>query len=211
MATDEQIDRREALLAALVEGADLVALAAGEGLTVAQVRRLVEQALTARGIPARIGFDTRLEVVRIDRMIAYMWRFASYDQKVVGEVRALQERRESIMRPSRYAHPLREAYDRAVESSGKIKPDVDAAIVAAGRTIADRVDEATATGQGVEVTKALYLIPHMVNVLRELEATPAARTAAAKEGGEAKPAGGRLAGMRTRSPALRVAGGTDVD
>jgi hypothetical protein len=51
----------------------------------------------------------------------------------------------------------------------------DAALVEAGRTIAARVDEAIELGEGQEVTKALYLVPHLMNVLREMYATPKAR------------------------------------
>lgn len=88
---------------------------------------------------------------------------------------------------------LREAFDRSVEANDQIADDLDAALVESGRKIADRVDEATATGEGQEVTKALYLLPHLMNVLREMHATPAVRLAAGigKEG-----AGGKLAAVR---------------
>lgn len=72
---------------------------------------------------------------------------------------------------------LRDAFDQTVEVNRLVEP-VDAALVEAGRKIADRVDDATATGEGQEVTKALYLVPHMVNILREMLATPAARRGA---------------------------------
>jgi hypothetical protein len=69
---------------------------------------------------------------------------------------------------------LREAFDKTVSKSDQVE-DVDAALLAAGRTIADRVDDAVANCEGQELTKALYLMPHLVNILRELLATPAAR------------------------------------
>lgn len=58
--------------------------------------------------------------------------------------------------------------------------------------MARQIDYALRHGQGQEVTKALYLVPHLMNVLRELGATPAARkqlkeyagTAAAESDGE---------------------------
>lgn len=86
---------------------------------------------------------------------------------------------------------LREAFDGTVVDSGLILP-VDAALVEAGRKIADRVDEATATGVGQEVTKALYLLPHMVNILREMLATPAAR----RNAGLKEEERGKLAAVR---------------
>lgn len=85
---------------------------------------------------------------------------------------------------------LRDAFDRTVDASELVKP-VDAALIEAGRKIADRVDEATATGEGQEVTKALYLVPHVVNILREMLATPAARRAAGLDK-EGESGGGKL-------------------
>ena len=88
---------------------------------------------------------------------------------------------------------LREAFDRSAQANAQLAGPIDDALLEAGRKIADRVDEATATGEGQEVTKALYLIPHMMNVLREMYATPKARI----EGGIGKEdAGGKLAEVR---------------
>jgi len=88
---------------------------------------------------------------------------------------------------------LREAFDRSAQANTQLAGPIDDALLEAGRKIADRVDEATATGEGQEVTKALYLIPHMMNVLREMYATPKARI----EGGIGKEdAGGKLAEVR---------------
>jgi hypothetical protein len=65
--------------------------------------------------------------------------------------------------------------------------------VESGRTIAERVDLACESGEGQEVTKALYLVPHLMNVLREMYATPKAR----KEAGLGQEeAGGKLAEVR---------------
>lgn len=85
------------------------------------------------------------------------------------------------------------AFDATADVCG-LKP-ADQALIEAGRKIADRIDEATATGEGQEVTKALYLVPHMVNILREMLATPAARKAAGLNDGDQ--GGGRLAHLRS--------------
>lgn len=62
-----------------------------------------------------------------------------------------------------------------------------------GRAIADRVDLATASGDSDEAAKALYLAPHLMNILREMYATPKARI----EGGIGKEeARGKLAEVR---------------
>lgn len=69
------------------------------------------------------------------------------------------------------------AFNDAVEGNKQIEAKVDDAIIESGRSVAKAIDdiladpEATATDK----TKALYLIPHVVSILRELLATPAAR------------------------------------
>lgn len=69
-------------------------------------------------------------------------------------------------------------YNQAVEDN-KHKEDVDEALIEAGRTIAKAIDDITADPEAsaTEKTKALYLTPHLVSILRELLATPAARKA----------------------------------
>lgn len=71
---------------------------------------------------------------------------------------------------------IREAFDAAVAANTHTE-DVDGALIETGRTIADSIDKITAdpTATPTEKTKALYLSPHLVSILRELLATPAAR------------------------------------
>lgn len=88
---------------------------------------------------------------------------------------------------------LREAFDRSVKADSQLVPDLDDALLEAGRKIADRVDAATESGEGQEVTKALYLVPHLMNVLREMYATPKVRIEA---GIGKEDAGGKLAEVR---------------
>lgn len=98
---------------------------------------------------------------------------------------------------------LRDAFDASVKAAaaardeGVLDPKRDAALVEAGRKIADRVDEATATGEGQEVTKALYLVPHLMNVLREMYATPKARVDAGLTGKGGASGGGKLAQLQS--------------
>lgn len=88
---------------------------------------------------------------------------------------------------------LRDAFDASVDANRQLVDDLDEALVESGRKIADRVDEATATGEGQEVTKALYLVPHMMNVLREMYATPKSRHEAGVGKEDAR---GKLASVR---------------
>jgi Asp-tRNA(Asn)/Glu-tRNA(Gln) amidotransferase B subunit len=74
---------------------------------------------------------------------------------------------------------VRDGYDRTVQALDL--KDEDAALVALGETLADTLD-AAAQMSGEAKTKALYLTPHLMNVLKEMLATPAARKAATKPG-----------------------------
>jgi hypothetical protein len=85
------------------------------------------------------------------------------------------------------------AFEKTVAESSLIQP-VDEAVVEAGRKLAARIDEAVEFGEGPDVTKALYLTPHLLNILRELLATPAARKAA---GLEKEKAVGKLTALRS--------------
>lgn len=69
---------------------------------------------------------------------------------------------------------LRSAYDETVGTNGLVE-EVDGALVAAGRAIADEIDHAVENLSGQERTKALYLMPHLMNILREMYATPKSR------------------------------------
>lgn len=69
---------------------------------------------------------------------------------------------------------LAEAFDRSVKANDQLSAEVDAALIESGRKIAAQVDEAVDVG-GQDATKALYLVPHLMNVLREMYATPKAR------------------------------------
>ncbi len=83
---------------------------------------------------------------------------------------------------------LREAFDRSVAANEQVLGDLDAALVEAGRALADQVDDATTAGDLKEAGAALYLVPHLMNVLREMYATPKARMDAGigKEGARGK-------------------------
>lgn len=89
---------------------------------------------------------------------------------------------------------VRAAYDDSVEAL--TVRDVDAAVVALGATLADAIDD-SAEMSGEARTKALYLTPHLMNVLKELLATPASRQAVGAVAKGAKTSGtlGKLQGI----------------
>ena len=66
---------------------------------------------------------------------------------------------------------LREAFDRTAKANNELIDDLDAALIESGRALADRVDEGLLSGDG----QALYLVPHLMNILREMYATPKSR------------------------------------
>lgn len=139
------------------------------------VRGLFDDALTTLDTEVQRA----LEVDRLDRLHVAVWSQAvAGDLGAVDRVLKISERRDKVLNdPTNNDHALRQAFDASVQTSTQVE-DVDSALIEAGRKIADRVDTAVASGDGMETTKALYLLPHMVNVLRELLATPASRHAA---------------------------------
>jgi len=90
---------------------------------------------------------------------------------------------------------VRAALEESIRINRQLLPE-DAGVVAAARAVADRIDAAIATESGSELTKALYLVPHVTNLLREMLATPAARLTA-KVNKEVK--GGKLTQLRSVS------------
>lgn len=158
----------------------------------------ISQALNITPETARACFDKALgavdtevqqalELDRLDRLHMAVWPKATGgDLDAVDRLLKISERRDKVLQdPAVNEHTLRNAFDASVATSVHTN-DVDTALVQAGRTIADRVDAAVASGNGMEATKALYLLPHMLNVLREMLATPASRQAAGVAGQQVK-------------------------
>lgn len=73
--------------------------------------------------------------------------------------------------------PLLKSFLQAVSANRNIAPGIDDAAVEAGKAIADAIDKITAdpTATPTEKTKALYLTPHLMSILKELLATPLSR------------------------------------
>lgn len=86
-----------------------------------------------------------------------------------------------------------EAFEETVASCEHAE-EVDAALIESGRTIAARIQDAVEHSEGAELTKTLYLVPHLMNVLREMRATPAARMTVSSQA--APRSGSKLAQMR---------------
>lgn len=87
---------------------------------------------------------------------------------------------------------LSDSVSTSVEAMTWLKPS-DQAAVDLALAYAARIDEALAEGEGQEVTKALYLGPHLLNTLRALGGAPAERKALGAE----ESVGGKLAQLRS--------------
>lgn len=166
-------------------------------VTEAAAKKAVQAGLAERvGKVADTSDAVLTEIARIDAMIAGQWaRARRGDKDAVDRVIKLGERREKLARPRRNPHQLRAGVDQSVSASKALIPTLDAGIIDLARTVADHIDHVLANGTDLEVTKVLYLTPHLKGYLAEMLATPAARQAT---GAAAKDAGkGRLAHLKS--------------
>ena len=147
------------------------------------VEAAIRRALKERRKGKSRDLEMQLELERIDALYR-----AAYPKAVKGDLQAiatcntLSERRIRLMDKPNTEDEITSSYERtvkALETTG-----ADEALVESGRAIARQIDYATKHGTGQEVTKALYLIPHLMNVLRELGATPASRSEIVKNTAE---------------------------
>jgi hypothetical protein len=147
------------------------------GLSPSATRKVISAGLAERvGGQANLPDDARTEVARIDGMIAAIWaRARRGDLDAIDRVARLNERREKVARPRLNEHRMRTAVDTTVGASRDISPQLDAAVIEGAQLFADQLDDVLANGTSLEVTKALYLMPHLKNFLESMLATPAAR------------------------------------
>lgn len=156
----------------------------------------IGRAIDAQGIltdPAKVR---ELELDRLDRLQQAVWvKAVKGDVAAVDRVKALAELRLRIAGvASRGESVMTEAFDDAVAALGT--KAADGALVAAGRRIAERIDAAASAGDAQAETKALYLVPHLMNVLRELGATPAARDEVGRKAGDESGKKAKLTALR---------------
>ena len=206
---DEAIDEHEEQLRRALDmhlgGMSAKKIGEQLGLTATQAKKLVESALGERVAAANLTAEVRTEIARLDTMLWGLWPQAKRGNfEAVDRALALSERRERLVNPKTNAHALRKAYDAAIRANDEVDK-VDGALVAAGRQIADRIDAAMAEERGENLTKAMYLMPHLMNVLKELGATPQSRKAL--KGDAEVQVGGKLKTMRANVTALKTAKG----
>ena len=156
----------------------------------------IDRAMEAQGIVLDPIAVRRQELDRLDRLQMNVWAKAQRgDLAAVDKVVKLTEMRLRIAGIQEAGlTPLTAQFDRTLESLA-VDRELDAALIGVGRRLCEQIDAASGLGDPVAVTKALYLVPHVVNVLRELGATPSAR-AEFRGGAPAEPVEDDLAAMR---------------
>lgn len=143
--------------------------------TTADAEKAIARALDSRGNSNDPAAVRALELDRLDRLQQALWVTAlGGDLHAVDRVKALGEARVRLAGiAERGQSVMTEAFDETVAALDT--KDEDKALITSGRRIAERIDSAAASGDQLAETKALYLLPHLMNILRELGATPAAR------------------------------------
>lgn len=145
--------------------------------------------------------DTRLDIDRLDRLIAAAWpRAIAGDGEMMDRVAKLTAQRNRLGNPhGENRGELLSSFETSIDRArrDKVVSELDSAIVESGRKLAKRIDEALSFGDPEEATKAMYLIPHLMNILKECMATPGARHRAdVKAGADETPKGGVLRSLR---------------
>ena len=140
-----------------------------------QVERALARALSDVGRGRSLDSERLVEVERLDAMYRSL-----YPKALRGDIKAAEKclhigetRMRLLALPDQQNGGLVAAFEATVDALGL--GEVDGTVVSAGRAVAAQIDWAVKHGVGQEVTKALYLLPHLMNVLRDLGATPAAR------------------------------------
>lgn len=159
--------------------------------TVSSAEAAIRRALAANRKGKDRDTERSAELERIDALYR-----AAYPQAIQGDLKAidscntLSERRMRILDKPDDGTSITSNYEATVAALDTT--EADAAAIASGRAIARQIDYSLQHGTGQVVTKALYLVPHLMNVLRELGATPAARGNIQNAAKEVKPVADEL-------------------
>lgn len=125
-----------------------------------------------------------IEIERLDAIYRSLYPAALQgDAKAVDQCMRIGEQRLRLLdAPEKAQNGLLKAYEQTIKALDT--EEEDRAVIQTGRMIAAQIDYAVTHGTGLEVTKALYLVPHLMNVLQALGATPEARQRLSEYAGE---------------------------
>lgn len=152
----------------------------------------------------------RLELHRLDIMHMSLWPKARRGDVAAQEgILDIQKRRQRLRAASSISSAsgevkLLDAVEITVNALEDLDLEKDAAIIIAAKKVAQSIDELTKAGSDPELlVKATYATPHLVNILKEMLATPASRRQIAAASKEATAHGNRLLDYRDRARQLR--------
>jgi hypothetical protein len=145
--------------------------------TAAAAQKLVVKAIAASTVALDQTAARVVELERLETLHRVFWPKAlAGDTAAMDRVMRISEARQRLLgEPSRVKDAITDAFEKtlgAIETA-----EADETLIAACRQVARQIDYAVANGTSLEATKAMYLLPHLWNGLRELGATPAARAA----------------------------------
>ncbi|MFK4760308.1 hypothetical protein ACI3KS_05170 [Microbacterium sp. ZW T5_45] len=147
------------------------------GCDVDTAREAVQAAISASTVALDQTAARILELERLDALHRVLWAKAiKGDVAATDRVLRIQEQRQRLLgEPSRVKDAITEAFETTLKEI--TTTPADETLIASCRQVARQIDHAVAHGTSLEATKAMYLLPHLWNGLRELGATPAARAA----------------------------------
>lgn len=144
--------------------------------SITQTEAAIRRAMEANAKSQQRMDLQRLEVERIDALYRAAYPLALQgDMKAIDTCLKLSDKRARLLDDDGPASGLTDAFERSLDDLDL--RGADEAVIEAGRATAKQIDEVLEHGTSQDRTKALYLLPHLMNVLKELGATPAARQA----------------------------------
>lgn len=142
----------------------------------ADAQRAVKRLLEKRGTVTDPDLVRMAAMDRMDQMLQAVWPAVKRGELgAIATAQGIEEKRLRLLALASTSESgaIVTAVERSVAAL-TLHPS-DEAAVAAARRVALQMDQAATVLDPTVQTKAAYLVPHLVNVLRELGATPAAR------------------------------------
>lgn len=157
----------------------------------------VKRVLLKRGTITDPDLVRMAAMDRLDRLLEVAWPEAARgDLDSIKAVQDIEERRLRLLALAATSDsgPMMKAVDETLAAL-KLEP-ADAAACAAARRLAIQLDASATVLDPTVQTKAAYMMPHLINVLRELGATPAARASLKNAKGDESGKSAKLTALR---------------
>ncbi|PPG29654.1 hypothetical protein [Pseudoclavibacter sp. RFBB5] len=143
--------------------------------SIAMTEKSIARALERQGLGVDPVSVRDLELDRLDRLQQGVWVKATKgDPAAIDRVLRLAEMRMRIAGVAGADEtPMLDAFETTLTALNVT--DQHKGLVALGRSIASQIDAAKQSMDATALTKALYLGPHLMSVMRELGVSPATR------------------------------------